>query len=332
MPPDTARHNIDIPRLRAQHRLMWRIRALEQTALRGLAEKVVLGAIHPSIGQEAVAVGVVGNLRRDDILLSTHRGHGHTLAKGADSGAMLRELLGRVGGACGGKGGSMHIADFNVGMLGANGVVGANIVIAAGAAHAIKLKREDRIVCCIFGDGAINRGPFLEGLNWAAVFKLPVLFVCEDNGFAATTRTASMTAGAGAGARARAIGLPAEEVDGNSLPDIDAAAREMIAAVRAGGGPRFLHAKTYRLTGHTGVDAAAYRPAAELEERRQDEPILRTADLLRAAGETDLDADRIAAETEMAAAYVAALAAPFPAAEEAFRDVQDVGSPALEAF
>ena len=327
MPPDSARHNIDLPRLRAQHRMMWRIRALEQAALRGLAEKVVLGAIHPSIGQEAVAVGVAGNLRRDDTLLSTHRGHGHTLAKGADAGAMLRELLGRVGGACGGKGGSMHIADFSVGMLGANGVVGANIVIAAGAAHAIKLKRENRIVCCIFGDGAVNRGPFLEGLNWAAVFRLPVLFVCEDNGFAATTRTASMTAGGGPAARARAIGLPAEEVDGNFLPDIDAAARAMIEAVREGGGPRFLHAKTYRLTGHTGVDAAAYRPAAELEARRLEEPILRAAELLRAAGETDLDADRVAAEAEMAAAYAEALAAPFPGAEEAFREVQDIGAP-----
>src|ERR1019366_7853062 len=152
-----------------------------------------------------------------------------------------------------------------------------------------------------------------------------VLLVCEDNGFAATTRTASMTAGAGAGARA--IGLPAEEVDGNSLPDIDAAAREMIAAVRAGGGPRFLLAKTYRLTGHTGVDAAAYRPAAELEARQQEEPILRTAELLRTAGETDLDADRLAAEAEMFSAYAAALAAPFPAPEEAFSDVQDIGAP-----
>jgi acetoin:2,6-dichlorophenolindophenol oxidoreductase subunit alpha len=327
MPPESPRRNLDIPRLRAQHRLMWRIRALEQAALRGLAEKMVLGAIHPSIGQEAVAVGVVGNLRRDDILLSTHRGHGHTLAKGADAEAMLRELLGRAGGTCGGKGGSMHIADFSVGMLGANGVVGANILIAAGAAHAIKLKRERRIVCCIFGDGAINRGPFLEGLNWAAVFKLPVLFVCEDNGFAATTRTASMTAGAGAAARARSLGIPADEVDGNFLPDIDAAARAAIEAVREGGGPRFLHAKTYRLTGHTAVDAAMYRPAEELAARQREEPILRAAELLRAAGETDLDADRVAAETEMAAAYESARAAPFPDLEEAFRDVQDFGSP-----
>ena len=321
-----ARRNLDTDRLRGQHLLMWRIRALEEAALRGLAEKLVLGAIHPSIGQEAVAAGVVGNLRRDDILLSTHRGHGHTLAKGANSEAMLRELFGRVGGNCGGKGGSMHIADFSVGMLGANGVVGANIVIAAGAAHAIKLKREDRIVCCIFGDGAINRGPFLEGLNWAAVFNLPVLFVCEDNGFAATTRTASMTAGPGPAARARSFGIPSVEVDGNFLPDVEAATSELIAAIRAGGGPRFLHAKTYRLTGHTGADTAPYRPAAELEAHRQHEPIARLAALLREAGipASDLDADRTAAETEMKTAYDNAAAAPYPDANEATRDVQDI--------
>ncbi|MDE2199407.1 MAG: thiamine pyrophosphate-dependent dehydrogenase E1 component subunit alpha [Rhodospirillales bacterium] len=331
MPHDS---NIDVARLRAQHQLMWRIRALEEAALRGLAEKLVLGAIHPSIGQEAIAAGVVGNLRRDDILLSTHRGHGHTLAKGAQSEAMLRELFGRVGGNCGGKGGSMHIADFSVGMLGANGVVGANIVIAAGAAHAIKLKGEDRVVCCIFGDGAINRGPFLEGLNWAAVFGLPVLFVCEDNGFAATTRTASMTAGAGPSARARSFGLATEEVDGNDILAVDALARDMIAAVRAGGGPRFLHARTYRLTGHTGADAAGYRPAAEVEEARRHEPILRAAELLRAAGlgEAELAADRAMAQEEMQRGYAAAVAAAFPPAGHAFLDVQDIGSPELETI
>ncbi len=331
---ETPRRNIDIARLRAHHLTMCRIRALEEAALRGLGDKVVLGAIHPSIGQEAVAAGVVGALRRDDILLSTHRGHGHTLAKGASSEAMLRELFGRVGGNCGGKGGSMHIADFEVGMLGANGVVGANIVIAAGAAHAIKLKGEDKVVCCIFGDGAINRGPFLEGLNWAAVFGLPVLFVCEDNGFAATTRTASMTAGGGPAVRARAIGLPAEEVDGNDVLAVEDTAQAMIAAIRAGGGPRFLHAKTYRLTGHTGVDTAPYRPADEVAARKREEPILRAADLLRGAGvaEAEIEADRIAAEAEMSAAYDAAIAAPFPGPEAAFLDVQDVGSPALGAF
>jgi len=213
-------------------------------------------------------------------------------------------------------------------------VVGANIVIAAGAAHAIKLKRESHVVCCIFGDGAINRGPFLEGLNWAAVFGLPVLFVCEDNGFAATTRTAALTAGLGASARARAFGIAAEEVDGNDVLAVEDAARSLIAACRAGGGPRFLHARTYRLTGHTGADAAAYRPRSEVDEGHLHEPILRAREMLLGAGvgADDLDADRVTAEREMAAAYDAAVAAPYPDAGEAFRDVQDVGSPAQEAF
>jgi pyruvate dehydrogenase E1 component alpha subunit len=329
--PDPNR-NTDVPRLRAHHRLMWRIRALEETALRGQADRLVLGAIHPSIGQEAIAAGVVGSLRRDDILLSTHRGHGHTLAKGASSEAMLRELLGREGGCCGGKGGSMHIADFEVGMLGANGVVGANIVIAAGAAHGIRLRREDRVVCCIFGDGAINRGPFLEGLNWAAVFALPVLFVCEDNGFAATTRTASMTAGPGPAARARAFGIPAEQVDGNDVLAVEDAARALVEAVRGGDGPRFLHAATYRLTGHTGVDTAPYRPKEEVAAKLQEEPILRVRETLLAAGvpAADLDADREAAAHEMDQAYNAARVAPFPPASAAFTDVQDVGAPTME--
>jgi pyruvate dehydrogenase E1 component alpha subunit len=322
--------NLDLDRLRAHHRLMLRIRALEETALRGMAERVVLGAIHPSIGQEAVAAGVMAQLAPDDILLSTHRGHGHTLAKGAGAEAMIRELLGRVGGTCGGKGGSMHIADFSVGMLGANGVVGANIVIAAGAAHAIRLRGERRVVVCIFGDGAINRGPFLEGLNWAAVFGLPVLFVCEDNGFAATTRTAAMTAGEGPAARARALGLHAEAVDGNDVLAVEDAARDAIAALRDGSGPRFLLARTYRMTGHTAADAAAYRPEAEVAARRAHDPIARAASWLAEAGVAapDLAADREAAEAEMAEAYAAALAAPFPAAAEAFRDVQDAGAPA----
>ncbi len=329
-----ARPNTDVPRLRAHHRLMHRIRALEEAALRGLADKLILGAIHPSIGQEAVASGVVSVLAGTDVLLSTHRGHGHTLAKGAPPGAMMRELFGRVGGSCGGKGGSMHIADFGVGMLGANGVVAANIVIAAGAAHAIKLRGEDRVVCCLFGDGATNRGPFLEGLNWAATFHLPVLFVCEDNGFAATTRTAATLAGPGPVMRARSLGLVAEEVDGNDVVAVDEAARRLVADIRAGGGPRFLLARTYRMTGHTGSDPAAYRPADEVEQRRAFDPIRQAADTLAAAGvaQTELDADRDAAAAEMAAAFNEARAAPYPDAAEALRDVQGVGSPEQEAF
>jgi pyruvate dehydrogenase E1 component alpha subunit len=288
----------------------------------------VLGAIHPSIGQEAVAVGVCGQLRRDDVLLSTHRGHGHTLAKGAEPAAMMQELFGRAGGTCGGKGGSMHIADFEVGMLGANGVVAANIPIAAGAAHAIKLRGEDRIVACIFGDGAINRGPFLEGLNWARVYDLPILFVCEDNGFAATTRTAALTAGEGPAARAKSLGLPACKVDGNDVLAVDDRTSDLVGRIRAGGGPQFLVAETYRLTGHTGADPATYRTAAEVAEARTRDPLLRSAAWLKEAG---LDAAVIAAlergaRDEIAAAMAAAEAAPWPEPDAAYRDVQDIGA------
>lgn len=325
------RRNIDAARVLDHCRMMWRIRAFEENALRGLDEKIVLGAIHPAIGQEAIATGICANLRRDDVLLSTHRGHAHTLAKGANPEAMMRELFGKEGGNCGGKGGSMHIADFGVGMLGANGVVSANIVIAAGAGHAIKLRGEDKVVCCLFGDGAINRGPFLEGLNWAVVFNLPVLFVCEDNGFAATTRTKTMTGGEGPSARARAIGLQAVEIDGNDVMAVDEAAREAIASIRAGGGPRFIHAHTYRLTGHTGSDPATYRPKEEVEERWKDDPIARAAGLVEAKRD-EIGRAKEAAYAEMGHAFDVAKAAPFPPAELAYTDVQDAGDPRQGAF
>jgi len=184
---------------------MARIRAFEREAVAAMKSGEAPGVVHPSIGQEGVAVGVCANLKRADRITSTHRGHGHAIAKGADARAMMLELHGRAGGSCGGKGGSMHIADFAVGMLGANGVVGAGIPIACGAAQAIRLRREEAIVACFFGDGAVNRGPFLEGMNWAALYRLPVLFVCEDNGFAAFTRNSAVTAGAGPAARAEAF-------------------------------------------------------------------------------------------------------------------------------
>jgi len=325
--------NLDRDAAMTQLALMHRIRAFELTAMAALEEGLVLGAIHPSIGQEAIAAGVVTALRRDDILLSTHRGHGHTLAKGARSQAMMNELIGREGGCCSGKGGSMHIADFEVGMLGANGVVGANIVIAAGAAHAIKLKGEDKIVCCIFGDGAINRGPFMEGLNWARVFALPIVFVCEDNGFAATTRTESMTAGGGPAERARALGLPSQTVDGNDVLALGEIAQEVFARVRATQQPEFLHLETYRLSGHTASDPAAYRSAEEVRAKQADDPIARLQDTLRVAG---VDAGAIlateqAALEEMRAVLATARDTPFPPAENAFTDVQDIGSPQLQA-
>ena len=327
------RPNIDTERLTTHFRNMCRVRAFEESALAALEDGLVPGPLHPSIGQEACASGVCANLERDDLLLSTHRGHGHTLVKGADPEAMMRELLGREGGCCGGKGGSMHIADFGVGMLGANGVVGANIGIAAGAAHAMKLLGGSRIVTCIFGDGAVNRGPFLEGLNWARIFDLPALFVCEDNAFAATTRTGAVTGGAGPGARAESLGIPTTEVDGNDVQSIDEAVRDLVQAIRSGGGPRFLHAKTYRLTGHTATDADAYRKREEVDARWEADPIARCRGMLESAGVDSerLDAIRDAATNEMNAVLDAARAAPWPDPSHAFTDVQDVGAPAPSA-
>lgn len=326
--------NLDVDRLLGHHRLMWRIRAFEEAALQANTEKLVLGAIHPSIGQEGIAVGVCSNLRRDDILTSTHRGHGHTLAKGAEAGAMMRELLGREGGNSHGKGGSMHIADFEVGMLGANGVVAANIHITAGAAHAIKLRGEDRIACSIFGDGAINRGPFLEGLNWAKVFALSALYVCEDNGYASTTRTATMTAGPGPAARAEALGIPSTEVDGNDVLAVDEAVADAVAAIRGGGGPRFVVAKTYRLTGHTAADPATYRAPDEVEAAWRRDPIAKLAQTLADAGVrgADLAENERAAKEEMDAVYNEAKAASWPPLSRGYEDVQDAGDPRLGAF
>jgi len=316
--------------------MMERIRAFEEQAiLAAERDRLVLGAIHPSMGQEACAAGVMAHLNRDDIMLSTHRGHGHTLAKGADPLAMMRELLGREGGCCGGKGGSMHIADFGVGMLGANGVVGANITIAAGAAHGLKILGKSQIVVDIFGDGAANRGPFLEGINWASVFDLPILFVCEDNQYSATTRTSSVTGGPGVAARAEALGLRATVVDGNDAEAVSSVSAEITARLRAGGGPEFLHALTYRQTGHTSFDPAGYRPKGEAAEQVvSNNPISRQRMVLEGMGlgGDELEAIHQDAQAEMIQVLADAAATPFPGDDQAFSDVQDIGSPARGAF
>ena len=326
--------NLDRERFRRHYHTMVAIRAFEEAALDALKQGLVHGAIHPSIGQEAVAAGVCGNLLDKDLLLSTHRGHGHTLAKGADPTAMMCELLGRAGGTSHGKGGSMHIADFRVGMLGANGVVGANIGIAAGAAHALKLRGVDAMVCCLFGDGAINRGPFLEGLNWAAVYKLPVLFVCEDNGFAATTRTHTLSAGPGPMARAESLGIRGLSVDGNDILAVDRAARDLMDPVRSGRGPRFLHLRTYRLTGHTGTDPAAYRDQAEVAAAWQNDPIARCRALLTEVGDDAGVLDKLTAEARamIDQVYRNAREAEWPAPELGFAHVQDLGDPRMRAY
>ena len=323
-----ARANVDVERLLAHYRTMSRIRAFEEAAEAAHKAGQVTGAVHLSIGQEAVAAGVAINLARDDLITTTHRGHGHTIAKGASTAAMMAELFGRATGTCHGKGGSLHIADFTVGMLGANGVVAAGLTIAVGAAHALKLKGEPRVVACFFGDGAVNRGPFLESLNWAKVFELPVLFVCEDNAFAAMTRTRAVSAGPGPAARAESLGVAARAVDGNDVTAVDEAAAELLARVRAGAGPQFLLARTYRLKGHTASDPALYRTASEVEAKKADDPLTRCGELLRMNGvaEGRLAALAEEAQGEIAAAVAAAIAAPWPAAELAWSDVQDTGA------
>jgi acetoin:2,6-dichlorophenolindophenol oxidoreductase subunit alpha len=322
--------NLDAERLLGHFATMARIRAFEEAAEAGQKSGEVKGAIHLYVGQEAIAAGVCVNLRREDYLLTYHRGHGHTIAKGADTTAMMAELIGKAGGTCQGKGGSMHIADFSIGMLGANGVVGAGIVIAAGAAHGVKLNGGREIVACFFGDGAVNRGPFLEGLNWARIYDLPILFVCEDNGFAATTRTATLTGGPGPAARAEALGLPARTVDGNDVIEVDGAAAELVARIRDGGGPQFLLARTYRLKGHTAHDAAPYRPAEEVAEKRLRDPLLlcREALALHGIAAGRMATIEAAARREIAGAVEAARAQPWPERGLAWSDVQDVGAPA----
>ncbi|MEO8526508.1 MAG: thiamine pyrophosphate-dependent dehydrogenase E1 component subunit alpha, partial [Caldimonas sp.] len=288
----------------------------------------VRGPLHLSTGQEAVAAGVCAHLSPTDLLTSTHRGHGHTLAKGANVQAMMCELFGRATGTNKGKGGSMHIADFSVGMLGANGVVAAGIPIAVGAAHALKIGSREAIVACFFGDGAVNRGPFLEGLNWAAVYGLPVLFVCEDNRISATTPTGPMTAGGGASARALSMGIPAITVDGNDVLAVHEAAGRLANEVRADGGPRLLHAVTYRFKGHVSVDAGSYRDPAEVERALAFDPLGLARSRLLAAGASaaSIDAIDVEAHAEIEAALAAADAAPWPEAAAAFEDIVTTGA------
>jgi acetoin:2,6-dichlorophenolindophenol oxidoreductase subunit alpha len=310
------------------YRLMCRIRSFEIAAEQAAADGHIRGMIHSAVGQEAVAAGVCGNLRREDVITSTHRNHHHALAKGVDPTAMMAELFGRDTGVCKGKGGSMHIADFNVGMIGANGVVAASIAIAAGAAQALRMKGADAISVAFFGDGGINRGQCLEAFNFAAAYRLPLLLVCEDNAWAATTRTTSVSAGPGIVSRALALGIEAESVDGNDIDAVDQRTRALIELVRAGSGPRLLHCRTYRLRGHTCADQATYRPSSEVEMRWGNDPIERCRELLRQQGAAVSEIDRVREqEADLIELAVArSLAAGWPDAGEAYLDIQTAGA------
>jgi pyruvate dehydrogenase E1 component alpha subunit len=259
-----------------RYRMMRLIREFETRALALVREGLIVGGIHPYIGQEAVAVGVCAALCAGDQLTSTHRGHGHVLAKGADPGRLLAELLGRTNGLNRGRGGSMHAADLSLGILGANGIVGAGAPIAVGAAWAARQQGTDRVVAAFFGDGALNQGVLLESLNLASIWQVPVVFVCENNGYA-TTLPAREAVGGSAPGRAAAFGIPAETVDGMDVAAVHAAARRAVARARAGAGPSFLECLTYRFEGHHTMERRmklSYRTAQEQAAWRERDPLL----------------------------------------------------------
>ncbi|MDH6131416.1 TPP-dependent pyruvate/acetoin dehydrogenase alpha subunit [Kitasatospora sp. MAA4] len=280
------------------YRGMRLIRVFEETALCLVKSGEIVGGIHPYIGQEAVAVGVCAALRADDQLTSTHRGHGHVLAKGADPGRMLAELAGRENGLNRGRGGSMHAADLSLGVLGANGIVGAGAPIAAGAAWAAVRQGLDRVVATFFGDGALNQGVLLESLNLAALWRLPVLFVCENNGYATTLPVEAGVAGSVLG-RAAAFGIPAEAVDGMDVEAVRTATERAVARARSGAGPSFLECRTYRFEGHHTMERRVrvnYRTAEEVESWRRRDPLERCDPGAGQRAAIDREIDQLMAE------------------------------------
>lgn len=288
-----------------QYRLMTRIRAFEEVVKDLYERGQVPGIVHLSIGQEAVAAGICDPLSPADYITSTHRGHGHCLAKGAEPERMFAELLGRRGGYCKGLGGSMHIANRAAGNLGANAIVGGSVAIAAGAALAARNLGQGAVVVCFLGDGAANQGLLFEAMNLAAINALPVIWACEDNLYAEYTLGASMTAGSLTG-RAEAMGIRASRADGMDVTAVLAAGQQAVARARAGEGPSFLAFETYRFHGHGLSDRArAYRTRAEEERWRQRDPVLQAGQRLVADGaatEADLAAIKEAAVAEMEAA------------------------------
>ncbi len=244
------------------------IRAFEEQVHEDFAAGKIPGFVHLYAGEEAVAVGVCANLADEDFITSTHRGHGHCIAKGVDIGPMMAEIHGKSGGACKGKGGSMHIADMSKGMLGANGIVGGGPPLACGAGLMAKVKGIDAVTVCFFGDGASNQGTTLEGINLAGVWKLPILFVCENNRYAETTAAEYSVSGSDIAARASGFGMPSAAVDGQDVFAIYEAASEALNRARRGQGPSFIEAQTYRYYGHFEGDAITYRTDEELERHR----------------------------------------------------------------
>jgi acetoin:2,6-dichlorophenolindophenol oxidoreductase subunit alpha len=310
--------------LLAMYAGLLRVRLFEERVRELFANGRIPGFLHTSVGQEAIAVGAAAALRADDYVLSTHRGHGHLVAKGGALRGLMAELYGKANGICHGKGGTMHIADVSVGYLGANGVLAAGCVLAPGVGLSIKQRRSGQVVLTFFGDGAANRGPFHEGLNLAALWRLPVVFLCENNRWASTTAHALSAAGGSIAARAAGYGVPGERVDGNDVLAVHEAVSRAAARARAGEGPSLIEAHTIRWVGHFEGDGQAYRERDEVAEGRRTDPIARLARLLEERGLLDAThaarvRDAVMAEIDDAVAH--AEASPLPEPAEALTDL-----------
>jgi pyruvate dehydrogenase E1 component alpha subunit len=280
--------------------------------------------VHLSIGQEAVAAGACCALNPDDYVLSTHRGHGHMIAKGADTSKMMAELYAKRTGSCKGKGGSMHIADASVGVLGANGVVAGGLTVAAGVGLSIRQRRSGQVCLCFFGDGAANRGPAHEALNLAVIWKLPVIFLCENNGWASTTSHRYASSVSDVAVRASGYGLTGVVVDGMDAMAVHDAVRTAVGAARSGGGPALIEAKVVRWQGHYEGDPQGYRDKREIAEGKARCPIHRLASALVAAGslrEEDVASAHQAAQEEMDRAVAFGESSSLPAPEDALQDL-----------
>jgi len=315
---------LDKPLLLDLYRKMVTVRNFEETAADLFMKGQLPGFLHLYIGEEAVAAGVMAHLTPQDMITSTHRGHGHVVAKGARLDMMFAELFAKKTGYCHGKGGSMHIADLDLGILGANGIVGSGVPIATGAGLALKMKGSDRVTVCFFGDGASNTGAFYEGVNLASVWNLPVVFICENNQYAESTPRAVHQKVKNVADRAAAFNIPGAVMDGMDVFDVYQKAGEAIDRVRAGGGPILLEAKTYRFWGHYVGDPQVYRTKEEVEEWRKRDPILTFRDRVVNEGKIsvgELDAIEAGVKRDIEAAIEFARQSPEPELESALQDI-----------
>jgi pyruvate dehydrogenase E1 component alpha subunit len=309
--------------LAALHR-MHLIRRFEEGAEEAYMRGLIHGTMHLSIGQEASAVGATMALRQSDYITSTHRGHGHCIGKGADPKLMFAEFFGKEEGYCRGRGGSMHIADVSTGNLGANGIVGGGLPIAVGAALAIRKQKRDSVALCFFGDGASNEGAFHEALNMAGLWKLPVIFVCENNKYGMSVSTERSMAVANVADRAAGYNMPGVIVDGNSVADVEEAVAQAVTRARTGEGSSLIECKTYRTRGHSRSDRNRYRSKEEIDAWKAQDPIPRFEAELMAHGVADesaISTVRASAEAQIAAAIEFARQGTDPDPSELGRDV-----------